>query len=79
MSYFDIFRPEFEKTIVIFEISTFEFVGKKLNLETIWVFLDWNLKNSIVILEISTLEYIKYEFLTNACNFDTGSVFSKGL
>ena len=44
MSYLDIFRPEFEKTIVIFEISTFEFVGKKLNLETIWVFLDWILK-----------------------------------
>ena len=79
MSYLDIFRPEFEKTIVIFEINSFEFVGKKLNLGTIWVFLDWNLKNTIVILEISTLEYIKYEFLTNAWNFDTGSVFSKGL
>ena len=40
MSYFSIFGLEFEKTTVLFEISTFEFVkmqnfmlkGKKLNL-----------------------------------------------
>ena len=42
MLYFDIFSLEFEKTVVIFEISTFKFV--------------WNLKNNIVIFELAFLD-----------------------
>ena len=53
MPYFYTFRPEFEKTIVIFEFNTFEFVKMqgfmlKKNLGTkialLGYFLDWNLK-----------------------------------
>ena len=68
MPYLSIFRREFKKTIVIFEISTLEFVllqnfekkQKCLNLgpKIPYLVIFWmKSENNIVILEISTLEF----------------------
>ena len=69
MPYFGIFRLEFEITIVIFDINTFELVQlqnyvkrqKCLNVEPempdLGIF-GLELENNIVIFEISTLEFV---------------------
>ena len=71
MSSLGTFRPVLEKTIAIFEISSFEFAEvkrfmfkkKKLNLGPNLPYLgifDKNLKNNtIVILDTSTLKFLK--------------------
>ena len=73
MPCFGIFRPELEKTVLIFEISTFQLVkmqsfmlkGKKINLGPklpYWGIFGMELEKS-VIFEMSTLKFIKHEFL----------------
>ena len=72
MPYFGSFRPQFEEAIVIFEISTFEFVKmqsfmlkeKKLNLEPRMLYLGifgLEFENAIVMFEISTFEFVKMQ------------------
>ena len=72
MTYIGTFKPELEKVIVIFQISTFELAKMQslmLNKKNqIWkqkcligAFLDWNLKNSIVIFAISTFKFVKIQ------------------
>ena len=78
---------EFENNIVIFEISTLEFVSlqnfakkqKCLNLGTKLCLCLFGLEfqKTIVIFEISTLEFAKNESLTHTINFGVGSTFSK--
>ena len=69
MPYLGIFGLEFEKIILIFEISTLKFVWlqnfvkkqKWVKTDQKWVirvFLSWNLKENIVIFEISTLDLV---------------------
>ena len=66
----DKFRREFEKTIAIFEISTFEYIKYKVQCKTkkpgfwnqkclIWVLLVQNLKKPIAIFEINTFKFDK--------------------
>ena len=75
MPYLGTFMPEFEKTIVIFEISTFEFVKiqsfklkkNKLNLKpklSYMGILDWNLKKLLLYLKSapSNLSYCKASY-----------------
>ena len=79
MPYLGIFGLEFEKIIVIIEISTLEFVllqnfvkkWKCLNLGPNMPYLGiFGLKfeNNIFMLEISSLEFVKNEFLTHTVN-----------
>ena len=89
MSYLDIFGQEFEKTIVVFEISTLKFaylqnfpkkqkclnLGPKMPDLGIFGLEFWK---TIVIFEISTLNFVKKESLTHIVNFGIGSAFSKG-
>ena len=88
MPYLGIFGLKLKKTIVIFEISTLQFVklqnfAKKQKCLIcdqkcfIWVVLDQNFK-TIVVFEISTLKFIKNESLTLTVNFGIGFAFSKG-
>ena len=78
--YFGALRPEFERTIVMFKISTFEFVrmpsimlagknyqSREPKLPDLGIFR-LKLEKTIVIFEISTLEFIKNEILTNVLN-----------
>ena len=69
MPYLGIFGLEFEKIVLIFEISTLKFVWlqnfvkkqKWVKTDQKWVirvFLSWNLKENIVIFEISTLDLV---------------------
>ena len=89
MLYLGIFGIEFQKAIVIFEISTLEFVlwqnfankQKYLNLGPKMPYLGifgLEFQKTIVIFEISTLKFVKNESLTCTMNFDIGAVFSKG-
>ena len=85
MSYMGTFRPEFEKnpTIIIFEMSTFQFIKMQsfmLRVKKIWdqnCFLlgvfEPEFENAIVIFEINTLSFIKNEFLTIIVSFGIGS------
>ena len=72
MSYLNIFRREFKKTIVLFEISTLEFSKlryfekkfKWLNFGTKMPYLGifgLEFENNMIIHEISTLEFVYLE------------------
>ena len=50
MSNLGIYRPEFEKAIVIFEIITLEFFHGQSFMQVLWVFLGLNLKKSAIFL-----------------------------
>ena len=67
---FGTFRPEFEKTIVIFEIITFDFVKmQSLMLKNsiwdqnhhIWVFLDWSFSELLSCFKSLPSEFVKME------------------
>ena len=80
MPCFGIFRPKFEETVVIFEISTFKFVkmqsftlkGKKLNLRLKMSYLGifgLEFEKTIVIFEISTFKFAKaHSFMLKKIN-----------
>ena len=83
------FGVEFQKTIVIFEISTLKFLylqsfakkQKCLNLGPKLPYLGIfgvEFQKTIVIFEISTLKFVKNESLTQTVNFSIGSAFSEG-
>ena len=57
MSNLGIYRPEFEKAIVIFEIITLEFFHGQSFMQVLWVFLGLNLKKSAIFL-INTLKFV---------------------
>ena len=59
MPYFDTFRSELEKAIVIFEISTFEFVFKNWDQNClIWLFFYWNFKKLLSCLKSAPLNFL---------------------
>ena len=83
MSYLNVFKTEFEKTIVPFDASTFElfkmqsFMQNKVGVQNALCgcVLGCN-KKTIVFFVISTIKIVKNDFLANKVNFGIRSIFS---
>ena len=83
MSYLNVFKTEFENTIVPFDASTFElfkmqsFMQNKVGVQNalFGCVLGCN-KKTIVFFVISTIKIVKNDFLANKVNFGIRSIFS---